>query len=77
MATLVAMADNSSPYLAMNVAALRFDFNTTENGYSGYSEIDVFGVQLPEPGSIAIWSLLGVSGLGFAFWRSFVSMRIP
>ncbi|MGC4006632.1 MAG: PEP-CTERM sorting domain-containing protein [Pirellulales bacterium] len=29
--------------LATNVTSLRFDFNGTENGYSGYAEIDAFG----------------------------------
>ncbi len=35
--------------LATNVAAVKFDFTTPagENGYEGYSEIDVFGVPTP------------------------------
>ncbi|MES2709585.1 MAG: PEP-CTERM sorting domain-containing protein [Verrucomicrobiota bacterium] len=46
--------------LAGNVAALRFDFNATENGYAGYAEIDVFAA-VPEPGSLA---MLGLAALG-------------
>ena len=45
----------------MDVAALRFDFGPTENGYSGYAEIDTFAV--PEPGSAAIF-FAGFSVLG-------------
>ena len=46
--------------LASNVAALRFDFNATENGYSGYSEIDAFAA-VPEPGATG---LLALAALG-------------
>jgi len=37
--------------LATNVAAVKFDFTTPagENGYEGYSEIDVFGAPTPQP----------------------------
>jgi len=57
--TMVSISDTTG-ILASNVAGLRFDFNATENGYSGYSEIDVFGV-VPEPGSMG---LLGLTAFG-------------
>ena len=61
--TKVSITDTTGT-LAANVAALRFDFNTTENGYSGYSEIDVQAV--PEPSAVGL--LIG--GVGFAArWR--------
>lgn len=44
--------------LASNVRYIRLDFGAVENGYTGYTEVDVFAV--PEPGSLA---LLGLSGL--------------
>ena len=48
---------DSTGTLASKVVALRFNFNFTESGYSGYSEIDVFAV--PEPSA----ALLGGLGL--------------
>jgi PKD repeat protein len=38
----------SSGYLATNAAAVKFDFTTPagENGYEGYSEIDLYGVNI-------------------------------
>ena len=61
--TRVTIADTTGT-LAADVAALRFDFNATENGYSGYSEIDVTAV--PEPGAPAV---LGLTALGMAARR--------
>ncbi len=62
--TKVSISDTTG-ILASDVAGLRFDFNATENGYSGYSEIDVFAA-VPEPGSIG---LLGLAVLGAAAGR--------
>jgi len=56
-ATRSSITEDSTGVLAQDVKALRFDFNVVENGWSGYSEIDVFAV--PEPSS----ALLGCSGL--------------
>jgi hypothetical protein len=56
--TRVTIGDDAGN-LATNVAALRFDFGATENGYSGYAEIDVHAV--PEPASLG---LLGLGALG-------------
>jgi len=57
--TKVTITDTTGT-LANGVAALQFNFNATENGYSGYSEIDVFAA-VPEPGSLA---MLGLAVLG-------------
>ena len=46
----VAFTESVLPNLVENVTHLRFDFLAAENGYSGYSEIDVFGVQQNVPG---------------------------
>lgn len=53
----------ASGYLATNVAALKFDFTTPapENGYTGYSEIQVFGVPtrpLTVPPTVGVAALL-------------------
>jgi len=63
--TRVSITDNAGN-LASNVAALRFDFNATENGYSGYAEIDVLGTAVPEPGALG---LLGLATIGLAARR--------
>jgi hypothetical protein len=57
--TKVSITDTTGT-LASNVAALRFDFGATENGYSGYAEIDV----IPEPGGLGLLGLAGVGLLG-------------
>ena len=54
--TLVSITDSTGT-LATDVTALRFDFGVTENGYSGYSEIDV----IPEPSAVG---LLGLASAG-------------
>ena len=47
----VAFTEDTLPNLAEDVSHLRFDFNiAVENGYTGYSEIDVLGVQVNVPG---------------------------
>lgn len=47
----VEFTEDTLPNLAEDVSHLRFDFSmAVENGYTGYSEIDVFGVQLNVPG---------------------------
>jgi hypothetical protein len=44
-----AMLTPANGILAMNVVAVKFDFTTPapENGYCGYSEIDLYGVTTP------------------------------
>lgn len=44
-----------------DVVALRFNFGTTENGYSGYDELVAYGTVVPEPTSLG---LLGLGSLG-------------
>ena len=51
--------DDASPYLATSVTHVRLDPGGVENGYTGYTEVDVWGVQVPEP---ATFVLLGLTG---------------
>jgi hypothetical protein len=60
--TRVTLTDTTG-VLAAGVKALRFDFNTTENGYSGYSEIDVNGTSIPEPTAIGLVGCVAGAGL--------------
>jgi len=60
--TVVQLLMSDGSPLISGVAALRFDFPSTENGFVGYREIDVFGAALvPEPATL---SLLALGGLG-------------
>ena len=57
--------NDASPYLATNVMHVRFDFLGVENGFTGTTELDVYGVAVPEPAALA---LLG-SAVGLAALR--------
>ena len=52
----------SDPVVATGVRIV-----TAQNGLA-IDELEVFGVAVPEPTSIAIWALLGLLGLGWG-WR--------
>jgi hypothetical protein len=52
----VAFTENALPNLATGVTHIRLNFLAVENGYTGYSEIDVFGTLVPEPASVALLS---------------------
>lgn len=57
------LTENALPFIATNVDAVRFDFPASvENGYTGYAELDVIGVPVPEPGSMLLAGA-GVAGL--------------
>lgn len=45
-----AFTENALPNLAVNVTTIKVEFLSVENGYTGYTEIDVFGNQLFAPG---------------------------
>jgi hypothetical protein len=59
----VAFTDNSAANLASGITHLRINFLAVENGYTGYTEIDVFGQPVPEPTGAALVAL-GAMGLG-------------
>jgi hypothetical protein len=47
--------DSLGGFIATGVAAIRVNFDpATENGYSGYAEIDVIGAAVPEPATAGI-----------------------
>jgi hypothetical protein len=46
----VAFTDDALPNLATSVTTVRLNFLAVENGYTGHTEIDVFGTQLSVPG---------------------------
>jgi hypothetical protein len=57
----VAFSENALPNLTTGVTHLRVNFLAVENGYTGYSEIDVIGTRIPEP---AVATLLGIGLAG-------------
>ncbi len=70
-----ATVTDDSGTIATGVAAIQFNFDLdVENGHVGYREIDVLGTAtagpaVPEPASIAIWSLLGLCLAGYGYRR--------
>jgi hypothetical protein len=50
----VAFSEDTLPNLATGVTHVRLNFLAVENGYTGYTEIDVFGALVPEPASAAL-----------------------
>ena len=57
--------NDSTGIAALNVAAVRFTFDqpaAPENGYTGYTEIDVIGRAMPEPTAMGLVAL-GAAGL--------------
>ena len=57
----VSAVDDAGGALARNVQFVRYSFNPTENGYSGYVELDVIGTVVPEPGSLSVLGLAGAT----------------
>lgn len=66
ISTRVAFTEDTLPKLATGVSHLRINFLDTENGWSGYTEVDVFGMVVPEPASVV---LLGAGLLGVFVMR--------
>jgi hypothetical protein len=52
----VAFTEDALANLATGVTHLRVNFLAVENGYTGYTEIDVFGSPVPEPAAAALAS---------------------
>jgi hypothetical protein len=55
------ITNDSGLYIATGVTHVRLDPGGVENGYTGYTEVDVFGVRIPEPST---WVLLALAGAG-------------
>jgi hypothetical protein len=63
-ATRVTIAEDTAAALATNVKSIRFQFTPSpENGYTGYTEIDVVGAAVPEPGAAGLL-LAGLCAIG-------------
>ena len=66
--TAVFLTDTTGT-LATSVAKIKFSFPSTENGYVGYRELDVFGfTQVPEPSTLMLLSL-GLAGTAWGYRR--------
>ena len=50
------------------LVAFNDTFNQTGNGNTPF-QVDFAAAVIPEPASVAIWSMIGVAGLGFGWWR--------
>lgn len=59
----VAFTEDALPNLATGVTHVRVNFLAVENGYTGYTEIDVFGSPVPEPAAAALASLSALGAL--------------
>jgi hypothetical protein len=65
--------DNNERYMlpnAVTTTALKIAGNAPASDlYFSVSEIQAFGSVVPEPASIAVWSALGLTVIGFGSWR--------
>ena len=59
----IRILDDASPYFATGVTHVRLDPGGVENGWTGYTEVDVFGVQIPEPSTLTLVGLLGLAAV--------------
>ncbi len=88
-AVRVTITPASAPFLASSVSQLRVNFTnpTGENGYSGYGEIDLFGVATPAPhptinapyaanGNLILAGTGGTPGTGYT-WLSTTNLNNP
>jgi hypothetical protein len=66
VSTRIAFTEDALANLASGVSHIRVNFLPVENGYTGYTEIDVFGTLIPEPGTMV---LAGLAALGLAALR--------
>ena len=68
--TFLSLVDLGGGLLATNAAKLKFFFPSTENGYVGYREFDVFGAAVvPEPSTFILLAMSAVAGLVVLGWR--------
>jgi PEP-CTERM motif len=62
-ATKITLSDTTGT-LATGVNAMRISFLAVENGYTGYSEIDVNGSAVPEPSGLLLLGLGTIAAMG-------------
>lgn len=60
----VRIFDDAAVFIATGVTHIQLDPGGVENGWAGYTEVDVFGVLVPEPSSAAFLSVLTLVTVG-------------
>jgi hypothetical protein len=70
VSTRAEFTEDALPFLAQGVSHVRVNFLGVENGYTGYTEIDVFGMPVPEPTTAVGLSIM--LGIGLLARRRYV-----
>ena len=61
----VRIFDDTNTFMATGVTHIQLAPGGVENGWTGYTEVDVFGVPVPEPSATAMLAVLvGLTGAG-------------
>ncbi|MCG8450567.1 MAG: hypothetical protein MI725_13440 [Pirellulales bacterium] len=65
----VRIFEDTAPFIATGVTHIQFDPGGVENGWTGYTEIDVFGAPVPEPMSIVLCGFAGLVAIARRNYR--------
>lgn len=61
LTNLQSIVDDGGGNIASGVQFVQLQFTDADNGFAGMVEVDVFGVQVPEPSTLALVGLLGLA----------------